>query len=460
MKIIFVEPLAQENVFSSYMNLPLLGPLYLAAILKKNGYDVKILNENILKRKVRMNELDADILCITSLTTTIERAYEIAKQFKANNPNSRVIIGGIHASFVKEEVAKFADHVIIGEGEKIILDIVKGRIKDKFIYGQPVENLDEIPIPDFSLLEKSESIDIMPVMTSRGCPHGCVFCSVTKMFGRRFRINSIGRVIEELKRIKQKEIFFYDDHFAAIKNRLHELLDRMIKENINKKWSAQVRVDVANDKELVKKMSDAGCKWVYAGLESVNPETLKQYNKAQTVKDIKYSIKTFHDYGINVHGMFVLGSDADDKSVFRQTSDFCDDYNIDTVQYNILTPIPGSSMMQKLENENRLLHKRWKFYDGLHVVFKPKKMTALELQTGTLDAFKDFYSYSKGVKEFLNEALFSGINKIKTAFSNVKMPSFSFPYKFIGRNIIRRWVRQNIGYLDYLRKPNLLKSIS
>lgn len=458
MRIIFVEPSAHENVFSNQMDLPLLGPVYLSTILKEKGYDVEILNENILRRKIKLSELDADILCITALTTTIERGYNIARQFKAKNPNGKVIIGGIHASFVKEEAAKYADHVIIGEGEKIMLDLIEGRIKDKFVYGMPVENLDEIPMPDFSLLKNSERIKTMPVMTSRGCPYNCTFCSVTRMFGRRYRMNSVDRVMEELRRIKQRYVFFYDDHFAAVKKRLHELLDKMIKEKINKRWSAQVRVEVADDKELVKKMSDAGCYWVYIGLESVNPETLKHFNKAQNVESIKHSIKTFHDHGINVHGMFVLGSDKDDKNVFKLTSDFCDDYNIDTAQFSILTPIPGTPVYHGFENENRLLHKIWKFYDGLHVVFKPKRMTALELQQGTLNAFKDFYSYSKGIKEFVNQTFCAGMGKIKSTFANIKMPSFSFHYKFAGRHIIRKWVKQNLDYIDYLRKEHPIKS--
>jgi radical SAM superfamily enzyme YgiQ (UPF0313 family) len=205
-------------------------------------------------------------------------------------------------------------------------------------------------------------------------------------------------------------------------------------------------------------MSDAGCYAVYIGLESVNPETLKHYNKAQNMAAIKNSIKTFHDYGINVHGMFVLGSDKDDKNVFRQTSDFCSDYKIDTAQFSILTPLPGTPVYHNLYNENRLLHNIWKFYDGLHVVFKPKKMTAFELQTGMLDTFKDFYSYTQGVKKMFNESISAGIKKIKSTFANVNIPYPTFHYKFAGKHILRKWVKQNLDYIEYLRKEYPIKS--
>lgn len=455
-KIVFVEPRAKENIFSQYMNLPLLGPVYLATILQQNGYEVQVINENILKRGISKTELDADILCMTGVTATIERGYEIIDQFKKQNPGGKVIIGGIHASFMPEEAAKHADHVLVGEGEKVILDLVQGRFKQKIVYGEQLSDLDEAPIPDLSLIKDSHKIKPSPVMTSRGCPFNCKFCAVTQMFGRKIRSNSVNRVIEEISLAKQKTIFFYDDHFAAFKHRLHEILDRIKQERINKTWSAQVRIDIAKDPELVAKMNDTGCDWVYVGLESVNPETLKQYNKAQTVQNIKESIKIFHDNNINVHGMFVLGSDADDKKVFDKTSTFCNVHKIDTAQFSILTPVPGSAMYKTFVQNKRLLHNKWRFYDGLHAVFKPKQMTALDLQTGMIDTFKSFYNYKKGIKNFISETINAGITKVEAIIAKRKNRSFTFHYKFAGKNIIRRWLKQNSHYFEYLKKPQLL----
>ena len=152
-RIIFVEPRgSKENVFARVMSLPLLGPIYLSTMLKQGGYDVKVYNENILGREVSMQELRADVLCVTGLTSTIKRGYEIALQFKALNPDGRVIIGGIHASFLKEEAGKYADNLVSGEGESVILDLIKNGSKEKFIDAQRLENLDELPILDFSVL--------------------------------------------------------------------------------------------------------------------------------------------------------------------------------------------------------------------------------------------------------------------------------------------------------------------
>jgi len=354
-KIIIIEPAgAQANVFNKFMKLPLMGTLYLGTILDNAGYEVNIYNENILGRDVKDAELAGDVLCISILTPSANRGYNIAKRFKELNPNSKVIIGGVHATFLKEEAARYADHVAIGEGEDIILKIIEGKITDKYIYGNNLSEIDNVPPPNFDLLEKNEKMNIYPMITSRGCPFDCDFCSVTQMFGRRYRTNPINRVIEDFKSLDGKRIFIYDDNFTANIRRSHKLMDRVIAEKMNLKWSTQVRVDVARDEKLVAKMRAAGCKRVYVGFESVNPKTLEIFNKHQGVQDIERSIKVFHDNDIRVHGMFIFGSDEDDNTVFEPTLDFCNKNKIDTVQYMALTPLPGTYTYNRIKKEGRL----------------------------------------------------------------------------------------------------------
>ncbi|MFH1249011.1 MAG: radical SAM protein [archaeon] len=453
-RIAFIEPRgSKDNVFSKSITWPLLGPIYLATILKKEGYDVKVYNENILGRDINLHELDVDVLCLTGLTTTIDRAYEIAIKFRALNPQGKVIIGGIHASFMKEESGRYADYVVSGEGESVIADLIKNGSKEKFIDAHRIEDMNKLPIPDFSLLQNNKRMPITPIMTSRGCPFGCNFCSVTAMFGRKFRTRSIEKVVEEFRRIKTKGTFFYDDNLCADKKRAAALFDALKRNNPNNVvWTGQVRCDAANDDSLLRKMADSGCVKVYIGFESVNQKTLDAYNKSQSVKDIKMAIKKFHDYGIGVHGMFVLGSDEDDKHVFDATTEFSNSNEIDSVQYMILTPGPGTPFFARLESENRLLHRMWEYYDGMHVVFQPKLLSPTELQQGMIDCYKDFYTYGKALNGAVNIVYDKAADLCASAFNRAKR---YFPRNWdttlLGKIIIHRWMKTNKSYLGYLR---------
>ena len=457
-KIVFVEPKSSDdNVFSKYLSLPLMGPVYLATILKQKGYDVECLNENMLGRKVTQKELRCDILIISALTLTIQRGYKLARLFKAYNPDGKVIIGGIHATMLPDEALKYADYVFVGEGEGQIVDIIEkisaGKLKQGIIKAQHMCDMDSVPTPDFSLLKNAHRMPLTPVITSRGCPFDCTFCSVTQMFGKKYRMRSIPRVMDDIKAVKSKKIFFYDDNFMAMKKRPSEMMTQMRKQCINKRWTSQVRADVANDPKLVEKMADTGCYAVYVGFESPDPNTLKYYHKAQTPELIKRSIQTFHDNGISVHGMFMLGADTDTKDTFRLTQDFCHDNDIDFAQFAILTPLPGTQTFHDMEAAGRLLHKNWKYYEGLHVVFKPKNMTAYELQQGMIETFEDFYSYTRAVNDSLNAVADISTAAIRAWYQNVHMPKFGdIGVRIAGHSIVKRWVRQNQEYLDFLEK--------
>ena len=451
-KIIFVEPQgSKENVFSKWMNMPLLWPIYLATMLKQKGYDVIVHNENMSGR-VSKHQLNADVLCLTGLTSTIERGYGISKEFRVVNPDGRIVIGGIHVSFNKEEAAKYADNVVIGEGENVILDVIENKPRQKFIFADRQTNISGLPTPDFSVLKDYKRMRITPVMTSRGCPFACNFCSVTAMFGRQYRTNNEEQVIKEMRMIKTKSSFIYDDNFCANKERSHRILDSMKREDFRFKWTAQVRCDAAKDEKLIKKMAETNCQLVCIGFESVNSKTLDGYQKSQSLEDIKLAIKRFHDYGIRIHGMFIFGSDEDNKSTFKQTNNFCNNQDIDSVQYSVLVPLPGTPLFQNLEAQNRLLHKKWKFYDGMHVVFKPKNFTPIELQEGAIDCYKDFYTYAKALNGAANVVYDSTINCLKSSGERLRRYfSKNWDTTLLGKYIIKKWLKQNKNYVDYLK---------
>jgi radical SAM superfamily enzyme YgiQ (UPF0313 family) len=457
-KVVFVEPRGnKDNVFSKFMTLPLMGPIYLATILKKRGHDVRVLNEHLLRRDVSLADLDADVLCLSMITSTANRGYKIARTFKLQNPAGKVIIGGIHASMLPDEAGQFADHVVIGEGEPVIADIVEGRKTGKFIRTDHID-MDAYPLPDFRLLNNYNRMYSTPIITSRGCPFDCNFCSVTEMFGKKYRTLSINNVMKTLRRLQPKKVFFYDDNFAAIKSRTYDMVKRFKNSGLDFKWSAQVRADVTNDPKLVEKMADAGLYNVYVGFESINPATLKRFNKAQGLKQIKKSIRVFHDNGIDIHGMFIFGSDDDDKKVFRRTTEFCNSQYINSVQFAILVPLPGTPVYRDFEQQGRLIHRVWEYYDGLHAVFKPRNMTPLELQEGMIDAFQDFYSYTRAANDALNMFVEYNVNAIKSLYSKVSMPPISIVgFRMMGARIVKDWMKHNKDYFEFLSRLELKK---
>ena len=256
------------------------------------------------------------------------------------------------------------------------------------------------------------------------------------MFGHKYRFRSKERVLEELRRNKEKGgnwVFFYDDNFCADKTRTKELLRAMIEEGVTPHWTAQVRVEVAKDPELLDLMVRSGCHTVYVGFESVNPETLKAYNKKQSIEDIRACIKILHKHGIRIHGMFVFGSDEDTKHTIDETVEFAKKNNLDSVQFLILTPLPGTKCYRDLEAKERIITKDWSLYDAHHLVFTPNRMTPEELQCGMVNATRAFYSRWQIVRRV------------------VRFDLFNVMIKAYGRSLVRRWEKKNQYFIDHIK---------
>ena len=408
MKIRLIEPDAPSMHLWSQSYFVRLGLPIIGATLKAHGHDVLIYHPNLAP--IDWDDVhSADVVGLSSTTSTTLAAYAIADELRWRG--IPVVIGGSHVTFMAEEALEHVDYVARGEGgEQIMLDLIEalqGQREFDTVTGlsflrddvavhnplhEPCADLDTLPFPDLTLIVGHEKMGTQPIMTSWGCPFACTFCSVTAMFGRKYRFRSAESVIAELKEKRPKRIFFYDDNFAANKRRLKRLLQMMIDEGLTAPWSAQVRTDVVRDRELLDLMRRSGCEVVYLGLESVSQETLDHYEKAQTVDDIKQSIAILHEYSILSHGMFVLGADTDTVQTVRDTVTFAIDNHIDTVMLNILTPLPGTPQFTELDAAGRIFDKRWYLYDAHHVVFTPKLMTPYELQIENVRGYMRFYS--------------------------------------------------------------------
>ncbi|HEX2441771.1 MAG TPA: radical SAM protein, partial [Methylomirabilota bacterium] len=358
-KIVFVEPKSTHLHIYSRVCIPRLGSVLLGTIMRAKGFDVRVYIEDI--QAIDMGELhSADLVAVSAITSTAPQSYKLADMMRA--AGKVVVMGGTHTSFMPEEGMQHADFVVRGEGEFAFQELVEAiqrgegfdkiqnltyRDDDGRVVSNPerpkIPNLDVNPIPDYNLISGWKPGGVISVATSRGCPFSCTFCSVPGMYGHAFRTHSIDRVLEELTIHKgNMYTFFADDIFTANKKRVKELLRKMIERNLTPQWGAQVRTETVDDPELLQMMRDSNCFNVYVGFESINPRTLKLFQKKQDLAKIERSIDKFHQHKIRIHGMFVVGSDEDDVETIDATAEFALKHDIDSVQFMILTPIPGS----------------------------------------------------------------------------------------------------------------------
>lgn len=472
-KMIFIEPKAPNlHIFSVFV-IPRLGTLILGTIMKKMGWQVEVIIEE--NKEIDFEKIaSADVVGISTITSTAPRAYTIAGQVR--EMGIPVIMGGPHVTFMPDEALEHADYVIRSEGEKALPKFIQAWSTNKDFASvpnlsyrddgenihNPIEklnrDLDSIPYPDISLIHdgirKTFGYQIVPVQTSRGCPFDCEFCSVTGMFGKKVRYRSTENIIEELRQYNHKKnvIFFYDDNFTANRKRTKELLNAMIAENFEFGWSTQVRADVAKDPELIKLMRKAGCTTVFIGFESVDPESLKEMKKEQSVQEIRSAIKTFYKNRIHVHGMFVFGFENDRPSMMKETIRFVNKSHIGTVQFLILTPFPGTVTFKKLQDQGRIKFYDWGLYDAHHAVFQPKNLTIDELQKAQIRGHQSFYSLKGLFKRLLhfewNELLIGFYarrlnrswkkkNRVWLKVLNLLRPNYDFKINIDFRQVVR-----------------------
>ena len=462
-KIVGIEPAPTGfHVFSAF-KLPRLGLPMMGTILRDKGYQVRLFCQDLAP--IDWEEtLSADLVMISTITSTAPEAYHIARKIKEKarvlGRDIPIVMGGAHVTFMAEEALdNCADFVVRGEGEETILELTSWlengndatsiskipglsyKIGTRVYHNERrtyLKDQDSLPTPELSLIEGWKEPPIFPVLSSRGCPFDCTFCSVTKMFGHKYRTRSPEKVLEDIRyyhRLYPKAwIFFYDDNFAADKKRTKRLLRLMIENDLVFPWTAQSRLDVVKDRELLQLMHKAGCKVLYIGLESVNPQTLLEYNKRQTVEEMEEAIRILHQYKIKTHGMFVLGGEQDDRETVMQTVRCAIKWKIDTVQMVILVPLPGTPVYEKLVSENRVTSFDWSQYDGHHVVYKPNKMSVWELQFGVmLEAMPKFYSLWQVTK------------------AAVKFKSKNFRHRLYGHWMLIKWKVHNSRYLEELK---------
>lgn len=391
MKLKLIAPVVNKRKkWSKYFSLPPLNLLYVAALTPKD-VEVTLIDEHI--DSIDFEE-EVDLVGITALTATVPRAYEIADEFKKRGV--KVVLGGIHPSVLPEEAIQHADSVVIGEAENLwpqLIDDFKRKRLQKFYQSTQKPSLENLPLPRRDLLQGKKYLTKNFIQTTRGCPFDCDFCSVTKFFGKKHRFRPVGEVIKEIESLEGNFTIFADDNVVAHVKYAKELFKALIP--CKKKWFSQADLSMSQDIELLRLAARSGCGAVYIGFESLSDIGLQKFRRHINFKD---AINKLKSYGIRIEGSFIFGFDSDDKKVFEKTLRFAQELKLDVATFHLLTPLPGTKLYEKLERENRIVVRDWSKYDLSTVVFKPRQMTAEELQEGVRWTMKKFYSLSSIAK--------------------------------------------------------------
>ena len=398
-KLLLISPLGKSGLVGRNITfrLPCLGLLRVAALTPPD-WEVRIVDE-----KVELLDLtqQADLVGITTMTITSQRAYEIADTFRRRG--TRVVMGGMHASCLPDEALAHCDSVVIGEAEElwpsVLEDFERGELKRTYRHEQGLPSLHRMPPVNWELYRHKRYLPVHFVETTRGCPLDCEFCAVTNAFGGRYRNRPLDDVFAELHNLRPYEglftlkdcVFFVDDNIISNRAYAREFLERLADFRI--KWFSQASMNVANDPEILKLCQRSGCIGLFIGFESLSRETLRSIGHKPNRPELYLeTVQKIHDHGIGIDASFVFGFDTDDDSVFDRTVDFVLRSKVEVTYFSILTPYPGTRLFSRMKSEDRLLTTDWTLYDTSHVVYRPMTLTTDQLLEGYYRALKEAYT--------------------------------------------------------------------
>jgi radical SAM superfamily enzyme YgiQ (UPF0313 family) len=384
-------------------------PLTAVAALTPREHHVRIVDENV---EALDFGAECDVVGITFMTALAPRAYEIAANFRRRG--KIVVAGGYHATLCPEDAAAHFDAVVVGDAEgaweRLLADIQRGELQK--IYRQPARKepaslcpgsrpeLLRTPVPRRDLLRHTARhyATINAVQAGRGCRHNCRYCSVTVFHGQQYRRRSVADVIGELRALP-RDFIFVDDNIIADREYALELFRALAP--LRKRWVSQCSVLVADDSELLQVMRAAGCCGLFIGIETASEANLaamhKQFNQTRGYRE---RLREIRRAGIGVVAGMIVGMDGDDTRVFEQTLRFLQENRLDAVQVNILTPLPGTPLYADMAQAGRVSDHDWSHYDYRHVVFRPARMTAAELQAGADWLYAQFYRLDRVLCRF------------------------------------------------------------
>jgi radical SAM superfamily enzyme YgiQ (UPF0313 family) len=348
--------------------------------------EVQIIDEQI--ERIPWDE-PVDLVGITCMTAAAPRAYEIAAQFRKRGVP--VVLGGMHPSLCAEEAVLHAEAVVAGDAEglwpRVIEEVCAGRSRG--IYRNPTPPvLGALRRPPRHLLRQRGYAPLDAVQATRGCPHGCEFCSVAAYHRRIHRQRPVGEVADEIAGLPGRFFVFADDNLIA--DRAYARSHFAALRPLGKRWITQASVDMADDDAFVRLAAEAGCVGIFLGIETFSAANLDAVRKTcNHVDRYRAAIRRLHAHGIGVEAGIVLGFPHDQPDVFERTLRFLDELEVDVVLPSILTPLPGTPLFAQMDQ--RILDRDWTHYDFDHAVFRHPNMSTEDLEAGQAWLTREFY---------------------------------------------------------------------
>jgi len=410
---------------------PPIGLASIAAVLEKEGYNVEIIDANALQLSdsdIVRETGDADVVGITAMTPYINSAVRIIKELKKEKSGSAVILGGAHVTVLSEETLSNVseiDIVVRGEAEETVRElygVLESGSSLQNVHGityrangepkstpatPPIMELDSLPFPAYHLLPLNSyklhpphgrKLPFMAMLTSRGCPYNCIFCS-KPIFGRQLRSQSPQRIVSEIEYLEERfgiqEIAFYDDIFTLDNKRITKLTKEFRKHNLNIPWTCETRVDLITE-ELLEEMKRAGCYMIAYGIESGSQNILNNLRKKITIEQAREAVKMTHNTGIQSVGYFMLGSPGEAPTTIRQTIDFAKRLPLDFAQFSITVPYPGTDLYS-LYLKQGMGSVNWDNFTYASLtsasapVFETPSLSKADLQKWNKRAYKEYY---------------------------------------------------------------------
>lgn len=352
--------------------------------------DITLVDEGI--DEIEPDAIDADLVGISAITGTAPRAYEISARLRRRGVP--VVLGGVHPTLVPEEAIRHADAIAVGYAEeswpRLLRDFASGRLQRRYDQAPNLE-LDNLPFPRRDLFNGGMVNVAHTLEATRGCIYQCDFCVVPAAWGRPLQ-KPVADVIADIRQMRARRVIFLDLNLIADVQYAKELFAALIPLNIQ--WGGLATTTIAWDDELLDLAARSGCRGLLIGFESLNQaalvETKKAFNMRRSYHEV---VRKVRERRIALMGCFVFGFDSDTKDAFGETLEFVMASRMDLPRYAIVVPFPGTGLYKRLKTEGRITTEDWSLYDGQHVVFEPKNMTAEELLRHTRDAWKTTYSY-------------------------------------------------------------------
>ncbi|HIE43398.1 MAG TPA: radical SAM protein [Candidatus Omnitrophica bacterium] len=437
MKVLLINPLAQYTIVGNNPSIieeergynPPLGLLYLASsTLRNTSHQIEVIDAQVEELtyeelRERIANQKPDVVGITAMTLTLVDVLKTARLVKEISKRIRVVLGGPQVNIYPEETIRHeeVDFLVLGEGEltfSLLLDNLENIRKLKEIKGilfkhegeivatgnpEFISELDSLPFPlrtltpywrYTSLLAKRSPITTM--ITSRGCPYKCVFCDRPHL-GRKFRARSAENVVDEIEECVNmgiKEILIYDDTFTVSRRRVIDICDEIISRKLDIVWDVRARVDNV-DREMLRKMRQAGCERIHYGVEAGTEKILKVLKKGITLEDAKRAFRTTKEVGMSTLAYFMIGSPEEKREEILKTLEFARELNPDFVHITITTPFPGTELY-RMGLKKGIIRDFWREFSkdpdpDFPVQYWEEYLSGEELQKLLRYAYKSFY---------------------------------------------------------------------